>query len=105
MVWKVAGEFVSPKNITLGSNRPWLVMNAAFHSSPFLIRTLLYPHWMSNLENRVAPLTRLDGVPGYRGSGVAVLYCPFIYPVVVLDGMKLSVLLFDEKEGCGVWAF
>jgi hypothetical protein len=41
MVWKVARELVSPKNITVGSNRPSLVMNAAFHSSPSLIRMLL----------------------------------------------------------------
>ena len=33
MVWKVAGEFVSPKNMTVGSNSLWLVINAAFHSS------------------------------------------------------------------------
>ena len=42
MVWNIAGEFVKPKNVTLGSNRPWFVMNAAFHSSPSLMRTLLY---------------------------------------------------------------
>ena len=34
IVWKVAGELVNPKDITLGSNNPLLVMNAAFHSSP-----------------------------------------------------------------------
>ena len=55
MVWNVAGEFVRPKNMTLGSNRPWFVMKAAFHSSPSLMRTLLYPHRMSNLENSDAP--------------------------------------------------
>jgi len=41
MAWKVAGELVRPKNMTLGSNNPSLVMKAAFHSSPFLMRTLL----------------------------------------------------------------
>ncbi|KIJ48737.1 hypothetical protein M422DRAFT_162471, partial [Sphaerobolus stellatus SS14] len=41
IVWKVAGLLVSPKNITKGSNSPLLVLNAAFHSSPSLIRTLL----------------------------------------------------------------
>ena len=50
MVWKVAGKFVSPKNITNGSNSPQLVRNAAFHSSPSLIQMLLYPHRMSILE-------------------------------------------------------
>ncbi len=39
--WKVAGELVSLKNITVGSNNPQLVLNAAFHSSPVLMRTLL----------------------------------------------------------------
>ena len=29
MVWKVAGEFVSPKYITVGSNDPKCVVNAA----------------------------------------------------------------------------
>jgi hypothetical protein len=49
IVWKVAGELVSLKNITVGLNSPSLVMKAAFHSSPSLILTLLYPHHMSNL--------------------------------------------------------
>ena len=39
--WNVAGEFVRPKNITVGSNRPSGVRKAAFHSSPSLIRMLL----------------------------------------------------------------
>ncbi|EJF55436.1 hypothetical protein DICSQDRAFT_73992, partial [Dichomitus squalens LYAD-421 SS1] len=39
--WNVAGELVSPNSMTRGSNRPrsWTV-NAAFHSSPSLMRTL-----------------------------------------------------------------
>ncbi|KIJ08059.1 hypothetical protein PAXINDRAFT_41482, partial [Paxillus involutus ATCC 200175] len=47
--WKVAGELVRPKNMTRGSNKPRFVRNAAFHSSPSLIRTLLYPQRTSNL--------------------------------------------------------
>ena len=70
MVWNVAGEFMSPKNITFGLNRPWLVMNAAFHSLPSLMHMLLYPQYMSNLENRDAPCTRdissLISGRGYR---------------------------------------
>ena len=54
IVWNVAGELVRLKNMTLGSNRPWLVINATFHLSP-LMHTLLYPHRMSNLENNDAP--------------------------------------------------
>ena len=39
--WNVAGEFVSPKNITVGSNSPLFIENAAFHSSPSFMRILL----------------------------------------------------------------
>ena len=39
----MAGELHKPKNITVGSNSPRLVLNAAFHWSPSLIRILLYP--------------------------------------------------------------
>jgi len=52
IIWKVAGKFVKPKNMTVGSNNPSLVMKAAFHSSPFQMRTLLYPYRMSNLVNK-----------------------------------------------------
>ena len=55
MDWNVAGEFVIPKNITVGSDSPLLVIKAPFHSSPSLIRTLLYPHQMSNFVKIVAP--------------------------------------------------
>src|SRR6266404_4900900 len=56
IIWKVAGEFVSLKNITVGSNSPSGVRKAAFHSSPSLILILLYPHLTSTLVNRVHPL-------------------------------------------------
>jgi hypothetical protein len=49
IVWKVAGKFVSPKNMTVGSNSPSFVMKAAFYWSLSLILTLLYPHCMLNL--------------------------------------------------------
>ena len=58
MVWKVVGEFVSLKNITVGSNSPSGVRNAPFHSSPSLIQMLLYPHQMSSVVNFVHPLRR-----------------------------------------------
>ncbi|OSX55948.1 hypothetical protein POSPLADRAFT_1120655, partial [Postia placenta MAD-698-R-SB12] len=45
--WNVAGELHSPKNITVFPG----TMNAAFHSSPFLIRTLLYPAQRSIFVN------------------------------------------------------
>jgi len=43
MVWNVAGLLHSPKNITSGSKSPRFVRNAAFHSSPSFIWTLLNP--------------------------------------------------------------
>ncbi len=55
MDWKVAREFVSPKNINVGSNKPLLVLKVAFHSSPFLMCMLLYPHLTLNLENSHLP--------------------------------------------------
>src|SRR6266478_6403938 len=53
IIWNVAGEFVSPKNITVGSNRPSGVRKAAFHSSPSLIRILLYPQRTSTFVKSV----------------------------------------------------
>jgi len=41
MVWKVAGELVRPKNITVDSNSSSLVVKAAFHLCPFFILTAL----------------------------------------------------------------
>ena len=67
IVWNVAGELVSPKNMTVGSNRPWLVLNAAFHWSP-LMRMLLYPHRMSSLVKSVCPHTQSMS-SGMSGSG------------------------------------
>lgn len=66
--WKVAGEFVSPKNITVGSNNPLFVTNVAFHSSPSLIRMLLYPCHTSSLVNILAPWSRSTS-SGMSGSG------------------------------------
>src|SRR6266702_4413611 len=68
MVWNVLGEFVSPKNMTQGSKSPKLVLKAPFSWSPSLMRTLLYPHRMSSLVNRVA-LRSLSISSGIRGSG------------------------------------
>ena len=41
IVWNVAGEFVRPKNITVGLNNPSLVLKAALYSSPSLMQMLL----------------------------------------------------------------
>src|SRR5260370_29931062 len=56
--WNVAGLLHNPKNITVGSYDPNGVEKAAFHSSPSLIWTLLYPHLTSNLVKYFCPRNR-----------------------------------------------
>jgi hypothetical protein len=51
------GELHSPKYITPGSKDPRWQMKVAFHSSPSLIRILLYPHWRSILVNHFDPFS------------------------------------------------
>ena len=48
IVWKVAGEFVSPKYITVSSYTPICVVNAIFYLSSSLILILLYLHLRSS---------------------------------------------------------
>src|SRR6266436_8102738 len=67
IIWKVVGEFVRPKNITVGLNSPSGVRKAAFHSSPSLMRILLYPHRTSTFVNRVHP-RNLSITWGIRGE-------------------------------------
>jgi hypothetical protein len=55
IVWNVAGEFINPKNIMVGSKRPSLVLKAAFHLSPGLMGMLLYPYQTSNFVNSIFP--------------------------------------------------
>ena len=56
--------------MTVGSNNPNGVMNAAFHWSSFLSRILLYPHQMSNLVKRVESFMSLIN-SGINGRGYA----------------------------------
>jgi len=49
ILWKVAGALENPKYITVASKRPYLVINAVFHSSPSLMQTLLYLYLKSIL--------------------------------------------------------
>jgi len=53
--------------MTVGSNNPSGVRNAAFHSSPGLIQMLLYPHWTLNLVNRIHPASQ-SMTEGMRGD-------------------------------------
>ena len=57
-----------PKNMTVGLNNPRFVLNAAFHSSPSLIRILLYPHQTLSLVKDLAPLS-LSMISEIRGRG------------------------------------
>ena len=72
MFWNVAGELHNLKNMTIGSNISLLVLNAAFHSSPSLILTLLYPHQMSNFVKYLDPWS-LSITSEINGSGYAFL--------------------------------
>ena len=40
IIWNIIGEFLSQKNITVGSNDPSGVMNTTFHSSLFIIESM-----------------------------------------------------------------
>ena len=51
IVWNIASEFVSPKNIIIGLNNPSGIMNTTFHSSFSFIYTLLYPYFKSIFVN------------------------------------------------------
>ena len=66
IIWKVAGELVSPKNITVGSKSPSGVRKATFHLTPGLMLMLLYPQCMLNLVNKEHPasLSTTDGMRG-----------------------------------------
>src|SRR6266481_2472849 len=66
IIWKVAGEFVSPKNMMVGLNSPSGVRKAAFHLSPSLMRMLLYPHRTLTFVKRVHPrsLSMTCGISG-----------------------------------------
>src|SRR6266853_360332 len=68
--WKVMGELVSPKNITVGSYSPLLVVKAAFHSWPFFTCTTLYPHQISNFVKRVHSCRSMAWSQGCSGGNL-----------------------------------
>ena len=51
IIWNVAKELVSPKNITMSSKCSSRVVNTTFYSSLSLICILLWPHHKSSLVN------------------------------------------------------
>jgi len=68
MVWKVASEFVRPKNMTIGSYSPSGVVNTAFQQSSGWIFIVLYLHQMSTVVKRVHSHKRLICC-GIKGKG------------------------------------
>jgi hypothetical protein len=78
IIWKVAGEWVRPKYITSGSKSPRLVQNAAFHSSPSWIWTLLNPYQTSSFMKNRAPFSQLIRLL-IKGSGY------WFFTVIVLS--------------------
>src|SRR5216683_5145664 len=72
IVWKVVGELVRLKNMTVGSYSPSLVINAAFQRSFGLMSTSLYPHSMLTPVNFVQSRSR-SIKEGMRGSGYQFL--------------------------------
>src|SRR5260221_1164648 len=95
IIWNVAGELHNLKNMTVGSNRPQLVWNAAFHSSPSLICTLLNPQWRSSTVKNSAPW-RQDIRD--EGEGVGVLDCDLVQLPIVLYKAKRTILLLDKEH-------
>ena len=68
--WKVARLLVRPKNMTRGLKRPKFVWKVAFHSSPSLIHTLLYPQCTSSFIKYLALESEIQLImSGMRGSG------------------------------------
>ena len=51
IIWNIARKFISPKNITVSSNNPFRVVNAAFYSFPSFIYILLYLYHNFNFVN------------------------------------------------------
>src|SRR6266850_3891472 len=103
IIWNVAGELVSPKNITVGSNRPSCVRNAAFHLSPSLMRILLYPQRISNFVNRVQPAKSIDYFRYERGD-ISIFLCPFVNRSIVLYWVEFAIFLFDKEKICCIWS-
>ena len=106
IVWNVAGELVSPKNMTVGSKSPSGVKNAAFDSSPGLIRMLLYPHLMSNFVKRAIFVPQQRNIPRERGTNDyfigRVTFHPKAIPTIPIGGIPSKYQrhkkVFSEEE-------
>src|SRR5258708_37468786 len=82
IIWKVAGELHSPKNMTSGLKSPRFVEKAPFHSSPSFSQTLLKPQWVQGGEPFC--IVQPGEHVGDQWKWVGVLHCDLIQLLVVL---------------------
>src|SRR6266478_6309522 len=84
IIWNVAGEFVSPKNITVGSNS-------------------VVPPSDVDFGKQSTPSEPIDDL-GNQWGHVLVPLGPFVDRTVILYGSEFSIFLLDEEEVSGVGA-
>jgi len=101
---EVGGEFVNPKNITNGLNKPSGVRKAAFHSSPSLIQMLLYPHHMLNLVNKVHPASR-STTCGINEDTFRFFFVHLLTGPIVLYWTKFAIFLSNKEDICGIGSY
>jgi len=82
MVWKVASEFVNPKNIIISSNDPFGIMNAVF----YLFSSFIY---MLRIGNNYFLLSICSST--YSSVPYASCYPSFLQRILVLSGMTWRV--------------
>src|SRR5258708_31736729 len=68
IIWKVAGELHSPKNMMSGSKSPQFMERATFHSFPSFCQTLLETPWRHKGVNHYQSPRLLD-TSETNGSG------------------------------------
>src|SRR5882724_8194155 len=102
IVWKVAGLFIKPKNITRGSKSPQFSQKAAFHLSPSFNMHLV----LSSMDIQLHEILGLgfgdvaEDVWDQR-EGVGILHSHCVELSVILDQVWAFILLLDEEnQGC-----
>ena len=84
--WKVAGELQRPRYMTIGSYKPYLVLNAALCWSPSLIHTLLKPPSTSNFEKTNVSCTSVIN-SGMSGSEYLLRTVHLLTPLYSCTGL------------------
>ena len=98
MFWNVTGELQRPKYITMGSYRPYLVLNTALCWSPSLMCTLLKPPSMSNLV-KMNPSHTSAISSGMRGSGYQLQTVHLFTPLQSCTGCCVLSAFQRKKKG------